>query len=659
MGLRVLAALLVLAAPSAPSGAPVILTEGTNIYADVSADGRIAMDLLGSIWVLPANGGQANIVTDNLLPAHRPRWSPQGDRILYQTESSQGIHLWMLDLGQGKAMRLWEQRFLNQHGSWHPDGERIVFSSGRGNSGLDLWEHDLPSGLSWRISNFEGDETEPAWSANGRHLAFLRHHNNQWVLMLRRFGERDRELVVSDELLSSPSWRPDGSLLTFLQQQGDVLTQQMVILSEPPLVRQIGADQDFFLSPVSWRDRHRFYYTADGHIKMQDFGDRRVTAVNFTASIGQPASRPARDVRSHALPITDPPGSKLIIRGARLFDGAWHTYRPAMDVIIDGSLITAVEPRREYADSQVLDLGDVTILPGFIDSYASIPPGDPARAGLQLLSYGVTTIISDERRSDFDPQLWESEGSPGPRLLLAADASINASADRAADLLFVTVPAGRVSGNGQREQIQYWQDRDVPVLVDSWRIGLSIGADLLLGAHTMPTSPLGRQYQDIQLALGSGPLTLVSGLADAGTPGLAQLFRSRQARLLGHSGTARRRYAVIPQFRSNAAQVVVGSKPSGLPAGLSLHAELRALAAAGLRRDQVLRAAGANAASVLGLDKQIGRIAAGSRADLVLVNGDPLRNIADALNVVAVVRNGRFYSAVSLLERLAAGNNVE
>ena len=97
-----------------------------------------------------------------------------------------------------------------------------------------------------------------------------------------------------------------------------------------------------------------------------------------------------------------------------------------MDVIIDGSLITAVEPRREYADSQVLDLGDVTILPGFIDSYASIPPGDPARAGLQLLSYGVTTIISDERRSDFDPQLWESEGSPGPRLLLAADASINA-----------------------------------------------------------------------------------------------------------------------------------------------------------------------------------------------------------------------------------------
>ncbi len=49
----------------------------------------------------------------------------------------------------------------------------------------------------------------------------------------------------------------------------------------------------------------------------------------------------------------------------------------------------------------------------------------------------------------------------------------------------------------------------------------------------------------------------------------------------------------------------------------------------------------------------------GSRADLVLVNGDPLRNIADALNVVAVVRNGRFYSAVSLLERLAAGNNVE
>jgi len=657
--LRWLAVVLIPAAPAALPGAPVVLSEGTNISADVTSDGRIAMDLLGSIWVLPVSGGQADIVTDNLLPAHRPRWAPQGDRILYQTESSHGVHLWILDLAQGGATQLGDDRFFSQQGAWHPDGERIVYSSARGNSGLDLWEHDLPSGLNWRISNLAGDESDPVWSANGRHLAYVRHHDNEWALVLRRFGESERELVVSDELLAAPSWRPDGSLLTFLQQVDGVLTQQMVILSEPPLVRQIGAGQDFFLAPVSWLDRQQLFYTADGQIKTRGFADRRVKSVPFTAVVGQPAARSTQTATSRVLPIVDPPDRKLVIRAARLFDGAWHTYRPATDVVIDGPLIVAVEPRREHADAQILDLGNVTILPGFIDSYSSIPRGDQGRAGLQLLSYGVTTIISDEHRSDIDPQLWESERDPGPRLLFAGDASAAPDAAGAAELLFVTVPSGDAPGNGQRQQIRAWQDLNVAVLVDNWRIGLRIGADLLLGANTMPTSPLGRQYQDIQLALGAGPMILVSGLADAGTPGLTPLLRSRQAKLSGQPGPVRRRFAAIPQFRSNAARVLVGSKPNGLPAGLSMHAELRALAAAGLRGDQVMRAAGANAATILGLENQIGRVAAGSRADLVLVNGDPLRNIADALKVVAIVRNGRFYSAASLLERLAQAKNVE
>ena len=104
---------------------------------------------------------------------------------------------------------------------------------------------------------------------------------------------------------------------------------------------------------------------------------------------------------------------------------------------------------------------------------------------------------------------------------------------------------------------------------------------------------------------------------------------------------------------------MLGSKPNGLPPGLALHAEMRALAAAGLSGDQVLMTASSNPAVMLGLDKQIGRIAEGALADLVLVSGDPLARVADTINIVAVVRNGRFYSLVSLLERARAGPHVE
>jgi imidazolonepropionase-like amidohydrolase len=75
--------------------------------------------------------------------------------------------------------------------------------------------------------------------------------------------------------------------------------------------------------------------------------------------------------------------------------------------------------------------------------------------------------------------------------------------------------------------------------------------------------------------------------------------------------------------------------------------------------DRVLQATGSSAAVILGLDNQIGRITPGAVADLVLVNGDPLSKASDALSIVAVVRNGRFFSLVSLLERAAASTGVE
>ena len=101
--------------------------------------------------------------------------------------------------------------------------------------------------------------------------------------------------------------------------------------------------------------------------------------------------------------------------------------------------------------------------------------------------------------------------------------------------------------------------------------------------------------------------------------------------------------------------MIAGSRPNRLPAGLALHAELLALAATGVDGNQVLKAAGANAARVLGLAGQIGEISPGARADLLLIAGDPLANVADLQKVVAVVRNGRFYSLVSLLERARPG----
>lgn len=77
----------------------------------------------------------------------------------------------------------------------------------------------------------------------------------------------------------------------------------------------------------------------------------------------------------------------------------------------------------------------------------------------------------------------------------------------------------------------------------------------------------------------------------------------------------------------------------GLAHGASLHQELQYLVQAGLSPAQALRAATATTARRFGLSDR-GRIAEGLRADLLLVDGDPVTDIADTLNTQAVWRRG-------------------
>jgi hypothetical protein len=638
-----------------PARAQVTLTEGTNFTIDASSDGRLAIDLLGGIWVLPAAGGAAEPVTSGLLPAKRPRWSPGSEAILYEVQATGRNELRVYRFPDNDVQALGDGRYSDQQADWHPAGDRIVFASQRHDTGLDLWELDLATGLAWRVSDLPGDESEPVWSADGRDLTYINQQDGRWTLMLRRHGEPDRTLLISEQRLSAPAWRPDGSLISFTRHADDGLAISMLILSDPLLERTLIDDEDLFLAPIAWLDRQQMLYAANGVIRRRLFNSRVSKTVPFRATIGRPDIQAARRRPPRDLPVVDEPAGQLVLRAARIFDGIGGGYRMAQDIVIEGGRIHAIEEQRDRPGAVLFDMGDLTVLPGFIDSFAGLPQDTDESLGPVLLSFGVTTVVAQHGQASKLNARWAGKEMPGPRLLDAA--TLAGAADTTPWL--ITVAGDMNAGLQQRETVDRWQQRGVPVLAETWQVGLGSGAALLLGGTTLPASPGGHRYQDMELATGRGPVTIISGLADAQTPRLDMLLASRQAALLGTPVPPVRRFTATPRLSAGSATVVVGSRPNGMAPGIALHAEFRALTAAGLTPEQTLRAAGVNAASALGLGLQLGRIATGSVADLVIVDGDPLTDIDDALNVVGVIRNGRFFSTIGLIERIDRNRNVE
>lgn len=88
--------------------------------------------------------------------------------------------------------------------------------------------------------------------------------------------------------------------------------------------------------------------------------------------------------------------------------------------------------------------------------------------------------------------------------------------------------------------------------------------------------------------------------------------------------------------------------------GFSAHRELAALVAAGLTPYQALRTGTVNVARFLGEDGRAGVVRAGARADLILLDANPLESIANSLRINGVMLNGRWIGPAEREQRLAA-----
>lgn len=108
-------------------------------------------------------------------------------------------------------------------------------------------------------------------------------------------------------------------------------------------------------------------------------------------------------------------------------------------------------------------------------------------------------------------------------------------------------------------------------------------------------------------------------------------------------------------FHAGGVRLLIGTDAmnTGVVPGFSVHDELAELVEAGLTPFQALEAATVNAGAFLGGAERRGLVAAGHRADLILLDGNPLEDIANSRRIAGVMLGGRWLSRSDVVRMLA------
>jgi len=102
---------------------------------------------------------------------------------------------------------------------------------------------------------------------------------------------------------------------------------------------------------------------------------------------------------------------------------------------------------------------------------------------------------------------------------------------------------------------------------------------------------------------------------------------------------------MVKKLYDSGIQIVAGTDESN---GYALDRELEIYAEAGIPAPEVLRIATIEAAQVMHLDKDLGSVSPGKYADMILVNGDPTKQMSDIRHVDTVIKNGVVYKPAEL-----------
>ncbi len=664
-----------------------------------SRDGtQIAFSALTHLYTMALEEGAVpRRVTNDGLPAFQPSWSPDGRWLTYVTwDSRDGGHVWRVRAEGGRPERITSDAAYYTDPVFTPDGSRILALRSSHHERVRVtmeygpFRHaeliSLPvrggAPRVLRSGSFGGpaqfvDDRVYQYGADG--LASMAADGTEYAVHARITGppyyfEESRTPVKSvrvnaDGTRVLAEIRSQAYLLP-LPARGDEVVDIDVTDNGVTRLTDIGADF------IGWSTQ----------------GNAPVWAVGSTYYRGADAYPAVVEVPR------DRHDEAVVLRGATVITMFDDGVIEDADLLIVGNRIAAVGVRGSVAvpaGAPVRDVGGRFIIPGLIDTHAhwaDIRRGVLERqpySVLANLAYGVTSGL-DVSTLTIDMLVYQDmiaagmavglrTFSTGPGVFSFNDFQ---SRDEVVNVLTRYRDHYRVTNVkqyrvGNRRQRQWFASAAaelglMPTTEGAGNFKLSITQvlDGFAGVeHALPTVGLGRDVVTLLAESGTGytpTLSISDSSAYIGRMILQDALQAdpKAARFLPRTvfDEKTRRVTVLrdDQYlyprqardvaRLRAAGALVGVGSHSEFHGIGYHWELEALAAGGLSASDVLALATRGSAGVIGRTADLGAIAPGKFADLVILTRDPRVDIRHAREIESVMKNGRLYDGATLNE---------
>ena len=341
----------------------------------------------------------------------------------------------------------------------------------------------------------------------------------------------------------------------------------------------------------------------------------------------------------------------LVLRGGTIIDGTGATPIEDAVLVVEEGRISCVGEATTCAEPSGADQVDADgfwIIPGLIDTHAQrrdqgphLRSEDNARLAFLL---GVTTMRAAGTPAQLVDDLEDAERrrdpwSPVPRLVAEPGATV-VTIDQVLTAAGLTIDDG-VEGLARSP----WVETDPDSLSSIARAVAERGAliEPLLAAQRRYAQPYGVPiglHRMLELPLVS------QTLAENPIPEMSDETR------LSMGEAIQRMEDFLLAFHEAGGVLVTGSE-DGIAPGLAIHAEMSALVGAGLSPAAALAAATRDAAVAIGVQDSLGTLEPGKIADFVVLEGDPLADIANAQLVARVAKGGVLHDPATLFDDLA------